>query len=244
MKIAVIASGELICPVWETRCIALSDIHENSAGPHDNCQNRLLWNFLMAHSPAKWDILNLGDWRDFWEEARGALIIRNNAWLEQRLAEYRTVVVWGNHDDVPGLSAPAYDLQTGALFASHGHHLDPACRGRGTVGRFGAGMWSAAERLGLGPIFAGVKDDIVRTANRRIKTASVRGAGNDVYIADARRRGKVLYFSGHTHKPELVELAPFSGQFYANPGSWTNPGRGYAVRVDGTRIELLEITEK
>ncbi len=254
MKIKVLAVGNLVHDVWVQPFIAISDVHENSAGRHDNCQARLLLAFLLAHSPAKWDLMILGDWRDFWEDLRGAAILSNNDWLERRIAMYRTVVLWGNHDDVPGLSPAAYELEANGLFAWHGHQLDPACRGRGRLGKAASLVWAVLERLWLGRALRGVKDRVVRAAHRRIKTAAVRGADNEAYIADAHEREKVLYMVGHTHKPELVdmthkwtrwgkvEFGSAPGRWFANCGSWVKPGHGYAVRVDGRKVELLEIT--
>jgi len=224
--------------LWPRPFIAISDIHENSAGPQDNCQRDLLYEWLLGYSPEDFDLLILGDWHDYWESPAGGPVYEHNEKLERVIARFPVRFLPGNHDAAPGCFFTELDL--GGLFAWHGHQLDPACRGRGTLGRIASRLWGGVERVGLGRAFSGVRDSVVRAANRRIKTASIRGAGNEAYLADARKRGSVLYLSGHTHRPELVEWSP--GHVYGNPGSWTEPGTGWAIIVEGNEVKLLEVT--
>ena len=239
MELRTIGEATSSNPIRERPFIAVSDLHENSAGKQDDFQKGLFLEFLDAYPPERWDLFILGDWRDFWEDPRGSALLANNEDVERRIAQYRTTVLWGNHDDMPGLPDEAYALETATLFAWHGHQLDPACSGYGTLAQVASFIWGGIERIGLARVFEGLKDRIVRAANRRIVTASKRDEGNEAYAADARTRGKPLYLSGHTHKAELVEWNP--GRVYANPGSWTKKGKGYAVTVEGRIVRLLEV---
>ena len=144
------------------------------------------------------------------------------------------VEVYGNHDRMEGLCER---LDLADMFVWHGHQLDPACNRKGLRGNLdivGSYVWSGIERAGLRKVFNPVRRWLTKTAARR-------GDTNMVWLQDAEDRGKVLYVAGHTHMAELIEWA--DGHYYANPGCWTEEGKGGAVYVDGTRIELWEVTE-
>lgn len=244
MKVQAIAVKCLAHPVWPRPFIAISDIHENSAGGQDNCQRDLLYEWLLGYASEEFDLFILGDWHDFWESPGGGPVYQHNEKLERNIARFHVVFLPGNHDDAPGCFYTSIDRD--GLFAWHGHQLDPACRGRGTLGMIASKIWGGIERIGLGRPLAGVKRAIVRQANRRIKTASIRGDGNIAYIADAtdraRRDGVMLYIHGHTHWAQLLQLKT-GDCIYANTGSWTEPGKGWAIIVQGTEVKLVEVTK-
>jgi len=237
MNITTLDCAVLVHAVFERPTLVLSDAHTSSRGRHNNCQEDLLRGFLSDYGPARWDLVLLGDWRDYIEEPRARAHRRHNDWLERRIALHRTVELLGNHENIPGLAADAYVLDTGSVFAWHGDALDPACSGAGRLDVFGSGVWSVLERVGLGSALGGIKRRIV---DRLRPTASIRDDGNAVYLADAMNRGKVLYLCGHTHRPQLVEWGP--GHIFVNCGSWVEPGKGYAVTVDGRNVRLLEVS--
>jgi len=241
MKMIVLKRAWLKRAVRSRPTIVISDLHENSAGPQDNCQGDLLCAFLLRFAPREYDLIIAGDRYDRQEEPNGAAIYAHNERLERIIARFFTLDLPGNHDDVPGACYTELDFHELGLFIWHGNQLDPACRGRGTLGRIAARAWGGLERLGLGRPLAGVKRAVVRAADRRIQTASKRNDGNDVYLADAMRRDLDLYIFGHTHRPELIEWG--DGRILANCGCWTNKGRGCAVLVNGLEVILLEVTE-
>jgi UDP-2,3-diacylglucosamine pyrophosphatase LpxH len=63
------------------------------------------------------------------------------------------------------------------------------------------------------------------------------------YAAWARKEldaaGGVLFAFGHTHRPYAEQLP--DGRVIMNCGSWVPPALPTVGRVDGTRVELLEV---
>jgi len=243
MKVETIATATILWAPFRRPTVLISDVHRNTRGPHNNCQSDLLIEFLRTHCPpGDWDLFELGDNRDVWEALDKHQIILDNRQLEILLGIYNGVHLFGNHDAEADAPGKPFVYDRGGAFLWHGHQLDPACRGRGTLGRIASVAWAAAERLYLGRLLGGFKTCVQRWSTNRIRTASRRGGDNRLYIADAAERaadGICLYVNGHTHKPQLAQL---EGCIYANPGSWVGEGRGYAVTVVGRDVSLLAIT--
>jgi UDP-2,3-diacylglucosamine pyrophosphatase LpxH len=229
--------------------VFLSDLHLNSEGGQDNCQQALLRPYLASLRPGA-VVTVAGDGFDLLEEPSYWRIQANCGATLSALNARRAFFISGNHD--PNLAAwplrQAYfpeELDLSRAFVWHGHQLDPACSGGATMAmRVAAFAWGVLERLGLGPRLHSWKDGVEewyrRRRGRRARTASKAGENNAHWIADAIRRDKVLYISGHTHLPELVNLG--GGHWYANPGSWVETGVGYAIEVEGVDISLVRIT--
>jgi len=262
INIRVVAEGTLARPVFEGPTLITSDHHLNVHDGRDNFQAELFVSFLMGYHPRGWSLLFLADLFDIWEAGSLPPILRDNAAVLALISFYRRKrLVAGNHDealcqaDLPdrlGIELSDVIDETGA-FAWHGHQLDPACSGAGArFGKLATVFWAALEVLRLGPMLEGVKDSILRGRRRKSVTASKRGDDNDRYIQDALERvdlamdsgaeAPVLIFSGHTHEPQLLRIPGLPGHYYANPGTWTRPGRGGAIEIVGTRIRLIEVT--
>ena len=231
--------GTLAREVWPAPLVIVSDLHNSGPGGHCNFQRELFEYFLEYVAEIRASLVVAGDINDISEEPHSRAM--NEAdWLLWRASEARglpTVKLPGNHDRLERVAGVWDRLDIADLFVWHGDALDPACNRKGLRGNLdvvGSFVWGGIERIGLRRIFNPVRRWLTKTAARR-------GDTNMVWLQDAEERGKVLYVSGHTHVWELIEWA--DGHYYANPGSWVEEGKGGAVYVDGTRIELWEVTE-
>ena len=239
MRHHIIASGTLAREVWPAPLVIVSDLHNSGLGGHNNFQRELFCEFLEYVAEIRAGLIVAGDVRDISEERR-AREMNEQDQLTWRAARARGQVVYeipGNHDRLERVAGVWDRLDLSDLFVWHGDALDPACNRKGLRGNLdvvGSFVWSGIERAGLRRVFNPVRRALQKTASRR-------GDTNMVWLQDAEDRGKVLYVSGHTHMAELIEWA--DGHYYANPGSWVEEGRGGAIFVDGTRIELWEVTE-
>ena len=246
MRIGVFAEARLRFDVGDP-FVAVSDLHSGGAGRQNNFHQGLFLDFLDQYvRPEHLALYLLGDIVDTYETPSLRAWLRMNWIMIPALAVLDVRAVPGNHDDV--LAMPDH-LESEYLLAWHGHQLDPACRGRGTLGKIGGTAWGAAERLGLSVLFRPLKRIAVRWNDRRMGGIGRSGDSNAAYMADALEwfegcKARSLYLCGHSHKPELVEY-PF-GRVFANCGSWvdtlaTGEPVGWAVEVRGVDVRLLEI---
>lgn len=232
-----------------------SDVHLGAA-PHEREEAFLAW---LAHTPgvASRVVLN-GDLFDFWFEYRWG-VPRGH---DRVLSHLREVVdagvpvtlMGGNHDwwggrflreevGVEFLQDPVVRTYAGlTTFLAHGDGLGRGDLGyralrlllRGRATRFAFGL--------LGPGLGGwVAGGVSRTEHRRGGATPDDRARAEVLAAWA--RGKLercpeldLVVLGHTHVPQLTEVAP--GRWYLNAGDWVVHAT-YAVLSEGAPPELL-----
>ena len=252
MNVRTIAFGTLERAVFDHPTLIISDLHMNTSGKHNNFQADLFLAFLGAYPASTWDIIDLGDHWDVWESGSLHRVISANVAVEAALSRFHRIVTLGNHDgnidqgDIDrwlALSVVTHLADKDNYWLEHGHRLDPACSGKGRwVGRVASALWGAVERVGLGRVLGGIAAWVKRVYYRGRKTAAKRKDDNEEYITDAIGRECVLSATGHTHSPELLELPGQPGHYYANPGSWVEYGRGYALKIIGKEIKLLVIT--
>ena len=248
MRIGVFAEARLRFEVAEP-FVAVSDLHSSGPGRQNNFNQALFLDFVEQYvRPEHLALYLLGDIVDTYEEPSLRAWLRMNWVMLPALASLDVHAVPGNHDSV--LALPDR-IESAYLLAWHGHQLDPACRGRGTLGKMGGGAWGLAERLGVSGLFRPLKRVAVRWNDRRMGGIGRDGDSNAVYMADALEwfeggRQRSVYLCGHSHKPEVVEY-PF-GRVFANCGSWVDTlsnGEpvGWAVEVRGCNVRLLEIRQ-
>ena len=249
--------GVLVHRVFHRSFVDVSDLHTAGRGGHNNFQDELFLKFLDHYPPSSFALFILGDFVESWQELFLQPWVGQNWELLRRLMLYEVYLIAGNHDGVAKLADADYVYDKHGLVCYHGHQLDPANRGRGTLGRIASGIWGFLERIRLGGVLAGLKRRVVRWNDRRMNTAAKRGGGaskNDRYIRDAVERQAVLTITGHTHAQELVRLGSdlerveeatsrkgLPGSMYANCGCWTQEGVGHAVVVDGCSVKLMEV---
>jgi UDP-2,3-diacylglucosamine hydrolase len=237
------------------RTVVISDVHLGAVPP---AQETSLIGLLDRLEEIGDRLLINGDLFDFWFEYRHAIPRGHLGVLAalRRLADrgVRVRFLGGNHDAWAGsffedevgvelVEAPLIERMGGRhAFVAHGDGL-------------GGGDWGyrVLKRITRSPaargLFRAVHPDIgIPLARRASGTRSKVAAGPDVEQARAARLGEHarrvlerhpavdLVIFGHTHRPELTELAP--GRLYLNPGDWIHH-RSFAVVHDG-RVTLSE----
>ena len=245
MKMELIASGRLPHEVLDHAGLFGADWHGNGAGAHNNSQPELIFELLSRFPAGRCRLYLAGDIVDLAEDS-WPRIFRHNELLFMEIAGYRGVQVEGNHD--PDLSRYLYTVggygldvcqtyKTRHLYMSHGNEFDPWCSGPGgIIGLAAARAWGGIEYIGLADRMMWLR----RWASRRIPTASRRGEDNTLWKEKAAARSETVVVGGHTHDPELAEIAP--GRFYLNPGSGVEPGELTFGLIEGRRIELWKLT--
>lgn len=256
MKMSVVAEGQLTEHVSDDPLLFVSDLHMGAGDKADNFlgQDDLFLQFIDRFP--NHEIVIVGDGFDGWENpdawtillAHGAVILA----LGQRARS--TVRIHGNHDgdrtfweSLPREGWKACDIYgLNDLLAEHGHRLDPACSGPGTwIGRRASAAWGWIERKGWAPRFEWLRRLVTRWNDRRRATFARTAETNARYVREFTSLSApwTVWVTGHTHRPQLVEHPRLPGHFYANPGSWVERGRGYAVLIAGKQISLVEVIE-
>ena len=238
MDFHTLAQFDLPAPVTACPTFIVTDTHLGDGGASDDSMPyaALLRAFVReAHRPGI-DLVTGGDITDLWK-ARREDIVAAHGWVIQGIEYLRVGAVVGNHDYDPGICLPEeWDNEIG-LTIMHGHQADPFNYGvLAKVGQDATAIYGELERLGW--VTPGQMDDAAFAAV----------APN--YLAWAKReldasRG-VLFAFGHTHRPFAVQLD--DGRVILNCGSFVPPSKPTVPphkptvgRVDGTRVELLEV---
>ena len=239
------------------RTIVVSDIHLGAVAEKNATA------FLAFLDEAgRWgdELLINGDLFDFWFEygqviPRGQLDVLARL---HRLAEggMRILFMGGNHDAWGGsflrdevgieiLREPALRHIGGRrAYIAHGDGLGPADRGYRLL------RWAARSPVGRG-LFRWVHPDLgiplarLASGTRR---AQARGSWNESPRASllARHAAEVLAVHedvelvvfGHSHRPEVTELAP--GRFYLNAGDWLHHNSFAVVTPREIRLEVYK----
>lgn len=242
----------ILRPMSSFRSIIVSDAHLGAA-PAAN--ERAFHEFLRFAGDATEDLVINGDLFDFWFEYR-TVILRRHFGTLRLLADLvdaglRIRLVGGNHDFWGGtfLSADiGIELVDGPVvtdvggrrtYLAHGDGLGPGDLGyralkaviRSRPARVAFGLvhpdWSAAlVRL------------VSRTESRHVRAEA--GAGRTAAL-ERHARAVIeenatidLVALGHTHVPELTELAP--GRHYLNSGDWVQHRTWASVEPGGVEL--------
>ena len=236
------------------RTVVVSDIHLGAVA-EENARAFLAF-LAEAH---RWgdELLINGDLFDFWFEyrqviPRGQLDVLARL---RRLVEGGMPVLFmgGNHDAWGGsflrdevgveiLEEPARRRIAGRrAYIAHGDGLGPADRGYRVLRR------AARSRVGRG-LFRWIHPDLglplarLASGTRRAQAGGFRSesprasllARHAVEILAAHEDVDLVVF-GHSHRPEVTELAP--GRFYLNSGDWLHHNSFAVVTPDGIRLE-------
>lgn len=240
-----------------TRTIVISDIH---LGAVPQAHERAFLAFLDSVPGPDDDLLINGDLFDFWFEYRHVVprghlpVLARLRALAERGVEMR--FLGGNHDAWTGsfladevgievVPGPA-DLRVGGRLAyvAHGDGLGGADWG------YRALKWATRSPVGR-TLFRWVHPDLgVPIARRASATEhkhasgpgsetprAARLAGHAAAVLERRSEIELVIF-GHSHRPELSEIAP--GRFYLNAGDWIHHLSYATVTPEEIRLERFD----
>jgi len=238
--------------------IIISDLH---LGAVPRAHEEAFIAFLAEVPERTGDLVINGDLFDFWFEY-GSVVLRGHFQVLRALADVvgagvRVRLVGGNHDawggpflrDEVGIELVAGPVitQVGGrrTFLAHGDGLGKGDVAHKIFRRVSRHRWSiAAFRLvhpGLALRLAGGASVTERNFERGDEDADLRASRLSEFATATLREDETLDLIalGHSHQPELVEVAP--GRFYLNTGDWLRHFSYGVVSTEDVRLETWDV---